>query len=290
MVELDLTRLELLHHYSTSTYSSFANHAGWQKVWRDTVPQLGFQHPFVLHATLAITALHLSVLHRARSEHYEMLAASCYHDALVALRNVLPRAASLEGNALFVASTFIAIYVFACPAVRGRNDDPRALTWFPVLRGVQAVLHGEWKAVSSEFAPLSMASPTGESSLPPLPELERMFDDIQDPNQHKAYRDATAKLRHAWDVYRQASDEFWLPAAFLWPVKISDAFVHLLMERQPPALVLLAHYSALFSKLSGFWWIGTRAKEELDAIERVVGERWSLWLVWVRNVCDANSS
>jgi hypothetical protein len=283
---LDITSLELLHHYSTSTYTSFATHASWQKVWRDTVPQLGFQYPFVLHATLAITALHLSVLNVARSDHYKVLAASYYHEASVALRNVLPRAATLEGNALFIASSFIAIYVFVCPAVQGSKDDPRALTWFPVLRGIKAVIHGEWGGVSNEFAPLLLALPLGESSLPSLPELERLTADVHDPEERHVYEHATADLRHSWDVYRRSSGEFWLPAAFLWPATVNDGFVHLLMERQPRALILLAHYSALFSKLSGFWWIGKRAKEELDLIERAIGEPWTEWLGWVKGVVE----
>jgi hypothetical protein len=248
------------------------------------VPQLSFQYPFVLHATLAITALHLSFLNIARSEHYKMLAASYYHEASVALRNVLPRAQTLEGNALFIASSFIAIFVFASPVVRGAKDDPRALTWFPVLRGIKAVIHGEWRMVSNEFAPLLNAYPTGEIVLPPLPELERMFVDVHDPEERRAYEDATAKLRHAWDLYRRASGEFWLPAAFMWPVAVNEGFVHLLMEKQPRALILLAYYGALFSRLSGFWWIGGRAKEELDVIERAVGQPWVEWLGWVKDI------
>jgi hypothetical protein len=248
------------------------------------VPQLSFQYPFVLHATLAITALHLSFLNIARSEHYKMLAASYYHEASVALRNVLPRAQTLEGNALFIASSFIAIFVFASPVVRGAKDDPRALTWFPVLRGIKAVIHGEWRMVSNEFAPLLNAYPTGEIVLPPLPELERMFVDVHDLEERRAYEDATAKLRHAWDLYRRASGEFWLPAAFMWPVAVNEGFVHLLMEKQPRALILLAYYGALFSRLSGFWWIGGRAKEELDVIERAVGQPWVEWLGWVKDI------
>jgi len=295
---LDLARLELLHQYSTCTYASFTSHAEWQLAWRDTVPKLGFQYPFVMHATLAVSALHLSVLNHARSEHYLLLAARYYHDASVALRCALPHRRTLEGNALFVASSFIAIYVFASPPVNAPvGAEPRALAWFPVLRGIQAVVRGEWSQVAGELAPSLLGNrpaaataapvpaPPGVSALPPLPPLDGLCANVVDPEECRIYAEAAAKLRCTWDMFRAASGELWLPMAFLWPVTLCDGFVALLMRKRPRALVLLAHYNAMFAMLQGFWWIGKTARDELRVIEAAVGEAWSNeWLGWVRQV------
>lgn len=285
---LDLTRLELIHQYTSVTYASFSNHPEWNLVWRDKIPQL-FTSPYVLHATLAISALHLSFLNKERSVHYQDLANSYYHDASVSLRNAIPSVTKQDPNALFVASVFIAIYVFACPTVVRHDDDPRALTWFPVLRGIPAVTRGV-KDVLRELAPAVSAQalrpPARASTLPPLPEnLDRLYDGIEDPEERAIYIHATATLKYSWELHRIASNEFWLGAAFIWPAKMDDGFVHLMVERRPPALVLLAYYNAMFSMLGGVWWIGSRAKEELAVIERILDKDWAReWLPWVRGL------
>lgn len=293
---LDLTSLELLHQYSTCTYTSFTSQADWQLVWRDRVPKL-FHYPFVMHATLAISALHLSVLNLPRSEHYLLLAARYYHDASVALRNVLPHRQTQDGNALFVASSFIAIYAFATPPVNPPTGvEPRALTWLPILRGIEAVVRGEWSQVSGELAPSLLGdkppvpAPPGVSSLPPLPQLNGLCANVENHEERRIYQDAAAKLHYTWEMFRAASGEFWLPMAFLWPVTLCDGFVALLMDRRPRAMVLLAHYNAMFSMLQGFWWIGKRARDELVVIEAAIGEAWSNeWLGWVREVVNGSN-
>lgn len=91
----------------------------------------------------------------------------------------------------------------------------------------------------------------------------------------------------AYSMHQRVSEQFWVAAAFVWPVKIPEGFIKLLIRHEPRALVLLAHYGAMFSKLQGFWWIGSRAREELEIIERIVGEDWTkVWLGWVRGVVD----
>ncbi|CCX33328.1 Similar to Sterol regulatory element-binding protein ECM22; acc. no. Q05958 [Pyronema omphalodes CBS 100304] len=287
---LDLTRLELFHQYSTETYRSFSNHEPWLPVWRDAVPKLCIEYPFVLYATLAISALHLSVKHSAkdprRSQHYQVLATSYYNEASFALREALPRRQSLEPNALFVTSSFIAIYVFACPAVAERHGSPRALTWLPVLRGIPALVSGNWDNITDGLAPPLRHAPQhapseSRSSLPPLPPLHQLTDGVEDEADKIAYTDAIKALEMAYSMHQRVSEQFWVAAAFVWPVKIPEGFIKLLIRHEPRALVLLAHYGAMFSKLQGFWWIGSRAREELEIIERIVGEDWTkVWLGW----------
>lgn len=210
----------------------------------------------------------------------------------MSLRNALPQRAEVEANALFVTSSFIAIYVFACPTVQ-RGGEPRSLTWFPVLRGIPALVHGNWSQIATALAPSLRNAPPCESrtSLPPLPQLWHLCEGVNDPAEKGLYLEATQMLEMAWNVHRKASEEFWVAAAFLWPVKVSDGFLRLLMEHRPRALVLLAHYGAMFSKLESFWWIGTRAREELEIIEKIVGEDWKrVWLSWVRDVVEGQAS
>ena len=212
-----------------------------------------------------------------------------HHAASVALRRALPGVAREDPNALFVASSFIAIYAFASPSVVRHGDDPRALAWFPVLRGIPAVTRGVTN-VLRELAP-KLAVPAGGPArhaalLPPLPaDLGLVADAVADADEREVIRAAIGVLRHSWELHRAMTNDFWLAAAFMWPAKLDARFVHLMAERRPAALILLAYYNAMFSMLSGFWWIGARAKEELAVIEKIVDKDWGdRWLPWVRKV------
>ena len=176
--------------------------------------------------------------------------------------------------------------------------EPRALTWFPVLRGIPAVVHGNWHQIPAALAPTLRNAPAiapparddglGSQPLPPLPaHLHQLCEEAADPAERALYAEALAALQMAWNVQRHASEEFWVAASFVWPVGIGEGFMRLLMRCEPRALILLAHYGAMFSRLSAFWWIGNRAREELDVIAALVGPRWALrWLGWVQGLVD----
>lgn len=51
--------LELLLHYSTTVWHTFADHQDTD-FWQIKVPRIGISRPFVLHLVLALCALHLS--------------------------------------------------------------------------------------------------------------------------------------------------------------------------------------------------------------------------------------
>ena len=43
----------------------------------------------------------------------------------------------------------------------------------------------------------------------------------------------------------------------------------------------------MFSRLSAFWWIGNRVREELAVISALIGLGWALrWLGWARGLVD----
>ncbi|KAH8831243.1 hypothetical protein DL96DRAFT_816179 [Flagelloscypha sp. PMI_526] len=82
----DMNDLELLHHFTTSTCTSFLDVAssGSQQIirtYQQTAPKVALSHPFLMHALQALSALHLHWLNRdsptSRSGHYYEL--SCYH-------------------------------------------------------------------------------------------------------------------------------------------------------------------------------------------------------------------
>jgi hypothetical protein len=259
------------------------------------VPRLAFrrEYDFLMHAVLAISALHLSSL--CGGERYSIVAASHYQSASVSLRTALPNRANLDGNALFVTSSFICIYVFASPQATQR-DAPNALTWIPLLRGMHKILKECWDAVKDgELAPLlrvkssfRLVAPIAPDPLLQLPDYLSILhlptedvpdsEEVGDPVVANVYKEAVEKLRESWQIVSMVESR--CSSAFIWPITAPEQFFAFLMERRPRALVLLAHYCAMFKMMENFWWIEGRAMDEVGIILEMVDERWRRWLEW----------
>ena len=88
---LDLADLELLHHYTTSTYKTLPSRAApdQRELWQIQVVQLGLEHEFLLRGILAVPTLHLAYLLPMRRESltlhattHQSVALRLFHEAL----------------------------------------------------------------------------------------------------------------------------------------------------------------------------------------------------------------
>jgi len=60
----------------------------------------------------------------------------------------------------------------------------------------------------------------------------------------------------------------------------SDRFIALLEDRQPRAMVILAHFFAMMAKLRNIWWIGDTGRREIRTIQSVLSEDWDDLMSW----------
>ncbi len=86
---LNLTDLQLLNHWLSSTYLAFGERPEDIEGWRTTVVDLGFRYPFLMRGILAVSALHLARLHPESSQHWLVVAASHQEQALPAHRFII---------------------------------------------------------------------------------------------------------------------------------------------------------------------------------------------------------
>ena len=291
----EMKDLELLHHFTTSTYRSISTDEDIREVWRLVIPRIALSHEFLMHALLAMSALHLSVL-KSQDKSYAMTAAEHHRNALGPLKTAFSALES-HGNALFAASSITAMYVYACPPV-AENMRLRAPTWIPVFRGIWATAMGCFDRVrQGELAPLfahkeiDASHYTGEdiefpSSLFDLSQPGALdSEELEGGNVLEIYRGATQELEHSWVLFR--STEPRVSAAFKWPCTLSEEFVGFIEEHRPRALVLLAHHYALVESLEDvYWWAKGRGMDEIRRIESVLDEKWKHWLDWPISKCQ----
>ncbi|KAL9948267.1 hypothetical protein ACHAP6_001290 [Verticillium nonalfalfae] len=78
-----LSGLELMHHFTISTAHTLSFRLDVRHIWRCRFPQIGYDHPFVMHGLLSLAALHKAALSSGSSERREQyLDLAAYHQGL----------------------------------------------------------------------------------------------------------------------------------------------------------------------------------------------------------------
>ena len=287
--QLEMKSLELIHHFTTTTYATLSTDDDVREMWRLVVPRIAFSHEFVMHALLAMSALHLSFL-RPTDKSYAVVAAGHHGKALRSLRTAF----SQHGDPLYAASSLNAIYVFACPPVV-EHLLPKASTWIPVFKGMSTIMERDWYWVrSGELTPLLSRKKADKSQYAgqdiefpgSLFDLSRRGasgeldpEELVDDHVLGVYQDATEALKLSWNLFWSISPR--VAAAFRWPGTMTDEFLQFLVEQRPRALVLLAHHCVMLELLEDqYWWIKGRGADEIRRIEGVLEEKWKHWLDW----------
>lgn len=88
-------------------------------IWRTEIPRMGLHHPFLMHGTLAISALHLSLSLPGRAHELSEAAAKEEQLALPTFRELVARGAKGDIHAVFGFSGLVFIYILASALTDG---------------------------------------------------------------------------------------------------------------------------------------------------------------------------
>lgn len=296
---LNVLDLSLMHHWSTSTSYTVTSRGDVQQLWRIHIPVMAFQHPFLMHSTLAVSALHLHSKESDPSKNQPLLSAATHHYE----RAVRSLAASLTNitpdncQAIFVAAGQVAIFSFVASRISDTSGHKpsQIASWIPLLRGVKSILMRSWDwVITSPLAPIiTQHQATGIDALDAETEqaiqsLYRLCTDrtlpdageLSDPTVSTAYFSAIAELRRAFTEV--SSWDSVLGDIFKWHIFVADRFVELLNACRPRALVIFVHYCALFTRFEKSWWARGSFVHELRKCEKHLGEEWRPWITWPR--------
>ncbi|UZP40528.1 hypothetical protein NXS19_008344 [Fusarium pseudograminearum] len=110
---LELIHLRLLHHWTVSTSIHICKCPKTLWIWQEAFPQMGFQYPFVLHALLGLSALHIA--YQSPSERKQRWLDGMYHhgEALAGFQKQISNVTADNSEALFTWSICNVLYVFA---------------------------------------------------------------------------------------------------------------------------------------------------------------------------------
>jgi len=180
---------------------------------------------------------------------------------------------------------------FATPEKPGDETHIRSTAnWITLLRGVVSVRNTAQPWLSfGVVGPMLNASRKQEGKRSPsvaegpLDRLNTLITSTceSDEGRMQLYKKAIQDLQRAFQNYHDLSKECcYLSVIFQWPAQLSEEYIELLMEREPEALIVFAHYTVLLSKALPCWWMEGRAERILASIHAHLAPYHRIWMHW----------
>ncbi|TVY80589.1 Sterol uptake control protein [Lachnellula suecica] len=291
---LNLMDLELLHNYTTSTSLTISNNSDLQTYMRDSVPQLGISHPFVLHGVLAFSALHLA---RFKNEEgrvrYTSYALHHYTISQRAASALLQNINAKTGPPLYLSATFGTLFSLGEGPRPGNFllfTNQGVAGWLTLFRGMRTIMQSTDSMLfeSTDLSPLFGISNRLISTEPrDSQHLENLREQLlaafsNDPDLRiylAALKCLSMSFPSSSDTKTRAAETS--PQFILaWMHRVSDEFVFCLQQRKSAALAIFAYFCVLLNDLSTFWWIRGWAEHLISEIYASVSGEHRVWLRW----------
>ena len=302
--DLDISDLELLHHWTTVTFKTLLSDAPSDQhrdIWQIKVVQLGLKHDFLMRSILATSAFHLCYLFPGQRETYSLMASNHQSLALQSVQDILGQVDRYNCHAIFAFSCIIVVLTFAAPRkVEDQGFQKEMLDWFHLLRGINSVLQLQWEVIANSFlAPLLRAGLENASisahtvtNSDRITDLLRLCSSPSLANDREASNAYALSIHELLKVFTQATirrerGSGLVAAVFVWPNSIPQAYLGLLADSKPEAMVILAHYSVLLHMLDGEWFMKGWAKHLVTSIAESVDDEWQEWLSWPKEMVGA---
>lgn len=246
------------------------------------------------HAALAITALHISYLRPDESESYLVFAARHESIALPLIRSGLTELDEENCHALYACGHLIIKYAFACPHFPGSlvfsSGIGTVAELVPLLRGAFSVQDHcrEWLTAGPFASCLEVPlSPNPSFSLNPdderLAALLPLFSD--DSEDAAVCIEALNVLRRLFAMMASPGQTISTKTlVYRWPVEVPRRYLVLMSERNPKALVILAHYCIMLNMLKSFWFMEGCAAPVLRQCRQELGDEWLPHIQWPLSV------
>ncbi|KAJ5698183.1 hypothetical protein N7462_000188 [Penicillium macrosclerotiorum] len=292
LAALNVHDLELMMQWCNSTYCTLSRDERTESVWRSSVPEEALSHPFLMHGILALSALHLArtVLESSRRTAYLNRAVAHQNQALALFRELLGDINDANAKAMFAFASIVVVYTFGFPNTPDPQDPWTCVDdLYQVLvlaRGVQQVIRSPSQVIShSNFAPILQVE---EASAPLSEGATAAINNLHETNEICGARDS----HHETEVYTSAIDNMadmlsWVYGGMTssviagrWAIRLPARFLELLREREPLALVMLAHYGVLLRYLEHRWCFNEWCERVAKAVWAILDDQWRPLVHW----------
>ncbi|PYH92601.1 hypothetical protein BO71DRAFT_19471 [Aspergillus ellipticus CBS 707.79] len=291
---VNLVHTELLYNLTTQTLPSLTlGVSSW--ITSADVHRVAISTPYLMNELLALSALHLSILHPPDRERYRRYAAQLQTHALEIHNQMSSEVDKETCVPLFLFSCGIGMHML-CDVLVYRDHGgfdgflDRYVHSFRLQLGIRAVISGSsWTVLRESIlkAPLINGELLFNWDTDLSPECQKLIELIESA---KLGDSITSTYRHtvmALNVAMKAAIGNTIKnvsGITGWPVIVNPGYVEFLVLRRPEALVILAHYAVLLHWHRDLWLFGDSGRFVIESINSHLGLDWAHWLEWPNQV------
>ncbi|KAE8377971.1 hypothetical protein BDV26DRAFT_262479 [Aspergillus bertholletiae] len=291
--------LELFHHYLISTYRTLRDDAFDPcSVWSIHVPQWGISFPSILHLMLALSALHLGHQKPDLRHQYVMQANDHFTFGVRSVTTVLSQLNSENCQMIYMSAVMICLVYFGNGPRPGEYlvfSSQGKAEWLVLMRGVRSILasnHDEIFSGILEPQPddsIQSVCPDLEGELRQhrerIDELKTLIEMQAVGSEKGLYLGAVGSLPGTFEeVYKMRSAGkvaiSFLPMVIGWIYRLPEPFIVLLEEKDPFALVILAHWSILLTYMKSSWLFIGWDEHVIKGIRASLKSEFHDWISW----------
>jgi hypothetical protein len=282
-----------LHHYTTVTAKTLSAEASNANIYSSFLVNIAFDYPFLLLALFALAALHLSRLQPERKAELLLEAEQNHGHALARFRAEICAITEENYKAVFFFSSILFPYSCAMPVDAGLDTEhtfESILSNILLTRRVGPMVREFYEAMAnSELRRLrpqdtlvdwDTVEPPATNELVSLRTFIEVTHPLYPTDIAEAYTQAIRTLETVFDAAGQSPDPPSDALLKLWIHFVTPRYVELLSEKQPAALIILAHYAVLLGRGSHYWFLEGVGSQVIDVVEALVPAEWSPWLDW----------
>ncbi|RDH30829.1 hypothetical protein BDQ94DRAFT_180859 [Aspergillus welwitschiae] len=305
--ELAAEDVRLLEHFQTSLSRELAFDAIMTPCWDTAESGVLARYSFLKHGILSCSALHLAFLNPSKRQRYRLMAAHHQNIALPDFRSAVKQPTVDNCVSLLAFTQLLIVHCFGASQDEDGDDDDDLLLahghndpfpdWLQVLRSTCHIFKPIEGYIRTLPIAMIMAEDDHQSKISAKsycdPRLDKLFN-LVNPDaskqasepfevHHSPLLSALTLLSSAFSRAHeaQARNNYSLCVALhVWPVRVPDAYLGLVKQRHPVALVLLAHYCILLLPLEGSWYMNGYSKRLITRISEQLGKQWRPWLQW----------
>lgn len=289
---LNVPQLRLLHHFTTVTAKTLAAHSNAEEVFSSYLVKVAFDHPFLLHAILAVAALHLGRLERKSRADF-LLQAEKHHDAALArFRSDVEDIHESNFEAVLAFAT--ALFPYSCAiSIDNSKDLDHAfdiiLSNLLLTRRVRPMVSSMYGAmneselgriVPNDIQGIDFDAIPSETELVQLRKFSEAVHHIYPSDIVEAYGEAIRILEIVFSVTSRLPNPPSDALLKMWIHFVTPRFMELLSEKQPGALIIFAHYGVLLGRSQRYWFLEGVAEQILQIADAFVPTEWATWLDW----------
>lgn len=294
---LDMTHLQLFNNIYSKEFLSFEP--------RDQISTLSsvifnkyiLPTPYLLHETLAFSALHMSIQSPHNREFYRDYATGLQTRALALFNDKLPVLDLNPSNCtpIFLFASFLAAHLLSDTLYHETMNLDHFIEKFThcltIHHGVTAITSRSWDLLrETELGPrLNLGAELMRERDVPGTDCAALNDLVDGapihPDTQKIYRVCISQLQKVFDAeqtYPAMNFDSQLVSA--WPIMVSPEYVDLLRQLAPEALVILAYYAVLLHRCRDSWLYGGGGRFLIESISAHLGTPWQAWLNYPRSV------